>query len=171
MTETTVRNCKYISESEKEKPTVEITTLLSSKVDELNLVDIIVDYKNEMEKETIEEKNIREFWEFIEDADWDSDDDYKRIQKLLYGKYSDNRKVFVDIYRSLTNDLYGRFINVDLNIGDDGFSDLLAQIVGNGKDFYDSIDDDGVQSMSCGREFTESFGYSFHTDDEEESED
>lgn len=156
-----------MTETENEEPTVEITTLLSSKVDELNLVDIIVDYKNEMEKETIEEKNIREFWEFIKDADWDSDDDYKRIQKLLYGKYSDNRKVFVDIYRSLTGDLYDRFINVDLIIGDDGFSDLLAQIVGNGKDFYDSIDDCGIQSMS----YTENFGYSFHTDDEEESED
>lgn len=45
---------------------------------------------------------------------------------------------------------------------DDGFSDLLWQIVANGEKFYNNITVEKAKEMVDNEEYTESFGYAFH---------
>ena len=44
---------------------------------------------------------------------------------------------------------------------DDGFSDLLWQIVANGEEFYNNITVEKAKEMIDNEDYTESFGYAF----------
>lgn len=64
-------------------------------------------------------------------------------------------------FRSKKSELYDKLFGVE-GVGDDGFDDLLSQIVANGEDFYNNITIERAQKMIDNDEFTESFSYAFH---------
>jgi hypothetical protein len=64
---------------------------------------------------------------------------------------------------SKVDELYGKLMEAGSYLGsDDGFSDLLWQIVANGEEFYNNITVDKAKEMIDNEEYTESFGYAFH---------
>ena len=67
------------------------------------------------------------------------------------------------------NALYDKLFPIT-GVSDDSFSDLIWQIVANGKEFYNNITLEQAQKMADNYEYTESFAYAFHIVDEMEDE-
>ena len=60
------------------------------------------------------------------------------------------------------NELYDKLGEVGDYLGsDDGFDDLLWQVVANGEEFYNNITVEKVKEMVDNEEYTENFGYAF----------
>lgn len=57
--------------------------------------------------------------------------------------------------------LYDKLLDVK-GVGDDGYSDLLWQIVANGEEFYNNITLEEAQNMINEDRYAESFAYSFN---------
>ena len=64
--------------------------------------------------------------------------------------------------RQKVNSLYDELFGVE-GVSDDGYSDLLYQIVANGEDFYNNITLERAQQMIDNEEYKESFAYAFHS--------
>jgi len=110
-------------------------------------------------------------WALIDQSKWSKDKDYKRIQKL-FAKLPFLKKIelrgFVNDKVEALEDKYGKKIQY---LGDDSWWDLRADIVGRGKEFYNSITFDQLQKMANEVDYKENFEYSFQnifTDLEEE---
>lgn len=124
---------------------------------------------NESTKESkkITKDDIIEFWNFVDEADWRSDINYERIQKLLKTKYKKERKMFDNIFQHFKNEAYTKFENDWLgepgfDVSDDGYSDLIADVVGRGEEFYNNADAKILQTMASYNDYDESFSYCFH---------
>ena len=113
------------------------------------------------------EIEVEDFWNFVEIADWKLDHDYDRIQSLLDDVYPRQKDTFDNIYRSIYSELYVRFEDnwlksPGISASDDSWSDLLADVIGRGKDFYDNINVETLTTMADNTDYMESFSYSFH---------
>lgn len=108
------------------------------------------------------------FWDFVDLADYKSDNDYKRIHTTLMDLYTfvgvPAEKIMVlemilKIKCKVIDDKWGEDIR---NIGDDSWSDLRADIVSRGKSFYLKALTyfDLVQTMANEDDYNESFFYS-----------
>lgn len=110
---------------------------------------------------------VDEFWEFVESANWQSDHNYERIRDMIDSE--EKRNIYQSINSYFTGLLYNRFKDNWLNkdgkggyqISDDSYSDLINEVVGRGKEFYDNITPDKMHEMALNHDFTESFAYSF----------
>lgn len=64
--------------------------------------------------------------------------------------------------RQKANSLYDKLTEAGRYLGsDDGYSDLLYQIVANGEDFYNNITVERAKQMIDNEEYKESFSYAF----------
>lgn len=114
-----------------------------------------------------------DFWKAIELMNWPSDHCYDRIASELDSELYGNRGkacALADMFYSLRDKLYEEIDNkiFDKNLiydeviglGDNGFSDLLANIIGMGKETYERALKDPVFAGQQGT--YESFAYSFN---------
>jgi hypothetical protein len=112
--------------------------------------------------------NLDDFlWKFVDMVDYKSDNNYRRINSLLTDL---NRFVgvppekililakLIDFKCRILDKKWGN----DVEIGEDSWSDLRADIVSRGEDFYDKalIHLDLIQSLIDEDDYTESFIYS-----------
>ena len=109
----------------------------------------------------------KDFWDFVKEANWTLDHDYKRIGKLLVGKYKNQRFEFESIYNFLEATLDEKYIEnwldePGINCSDDSWGDLLSEVIGRGIDSYNNITVDKLVKMADNRDYTEKFGYCFH---------
>ena len=108
-----------------------------------------------------------QYWKQIEELEWSKDHDYKRIEQYLIDNFTavesvDLMKFTVD----KQDDLMARFHNdwladPGIEVSDDGWGDLTAEVVGRGKKFYESITVPKLQKMAINGDYHENFCYSF----------
>jgi hypothetical protein len=107
-----------------------------------------------------------ELWEMIESFNWVSDHDYERIQKIIDKLPKNTYDQLKDFYDQKDSELYSKFEedwlgDPGIQVSDDGWSDLIAEVIGRGKDFYNNITVEKLQDMAIHNDYTENFGYSF----------
>ncbi len=115
-------------------------------------------------------KTEKELWEIIEKANWKSDHSYKRIMEEWSKLDEDTSKQlekFVDRKVSiLSNDYENAWLNRDgkggINVSDDGWMDLTADVVGRGEQFYNDITADKLRKMADENDYMECFLYCLH---------
>jgi len=112
-------------------------------------------------------KTEQELWEMVEKANWNSDHDYKRIQKEWKNLDADTKgelEAFVHNKISSLNKQYEKdwLGNPGISVSDDGWMDLRAEVVGRGKSFYESITVEKLQRMAIERDYQECFSYCLH---------
>lgn len=114
---------------------------------------------------TDEKKN----WELIEGTKWKSDHSYKRIEEELRSLDNDafeELKTFVHEKAYLLSKTYhDAWLGIDggpgIDASDDGWSDLVYDVVGRGEEFYNNITADKLREMADGYDYEESFSYCF----------
>jgi len=109
------------------------------------------------------------FWKFVEEANWKSDHDEKRISKMLHTNYDEGEiKSLQDTYQTLLDNLNDMFEqdwlgDPGINVSDDGWWDLRADVIGRGREFYKGVSVEKLQRMANQRDYVENFGYSFQS--------
>lgn len=108
--------------------------------------------------------NERMWWDFVDAAQWTKDFDYRRIEDMLRRTDPKIAKELEEIYRKLQHDLYLYLDDKVKGVSDDGFSDLLAHIVGSGEKVYNQVMNDWkvAQGIIRNREYREGFQYIWH---------
>ena len=109
------------------------------------------------------------FWKVVDLVDYKSDDDYDRIRELLLklnrfcGIKPEVFKILLDSFKLKVDALEKRWGDNIKGVGDDSWSDLKADIVSRGRDFFMNAmtDFDMVQRMANDIDYTESFSYAF----------
>ena len=108
-----------------------------------------------------------QYWKQIEELEWSKDHDYKRIEQYLIDNFTAVESVDIMKFTAdMQDDLMARFHNdwladPGIEVSDDGWSDLTAEVVGRGKEFYNNITVKKLQEMAINRDYYESFSYSF----------
>lgn len=90
-------------------------------------------------------KTESELWRLIEDARWESDHDYERINvylKIILNK--EDLKQLQNFAYQMSEDLHEKFEKdwlgkPGIRVGDDSWMDLRAEVVGRGEEFYKNI--------------------------------
>lgn len=109
------------------------------------------------------------FWDFVGKSNWVSDHDYNRIN-ILYNQYPQSEMNLIkDVYSYFLDELGEKFYDVwlgndggsGIEVSDDGWWDLRAEVIGRGKDFYNNITVEKLQEMAINNDYYENFGYSF----------
>jgi len=110
-----------------------------------------------------------EFWALVQKMDW-KNRSYEVIGELLVDGKSicdiNTAKLLLEKYKEKYSELERKAFNMSeedyyeyINLGDDGLSDLLSNIVGLGKKAFESIKE---PQDFADYEARESFAYSFH---------
>jgi len=129
-------------------------------------LDIIAEKieKNLLIKQSLEAK----FWKFVEKAGWLNDQNYTRINKKFKSLSKEEQKELSDAFNKFHEDLYDEYKKdwigtPGIEVSDDGWSDLRAEVIGRGKNFYDNISAEQLREMALNRDYKESFSYCFHS--------
>ena len=112
------------------------------------------------------------FWTLVDDVDYKSDDDYRRVKKFImdlftYGGWDKKKcnllQALLGAKQGALEKAHGDKIK---NVSDDSWNDLTSDIVSRGKDFFlKALDDyDMVQTMANNNDYSESFAYAFPYD-------
>lgn len=115
----------------------------------------------------------KELWQLIENLNWSLDHDYRRIGdelNLLGSDISNQIKEFAyKKYRLIDSQYREDWLGEPgIEVSDDGWSDLTAEVVGRGKEFYENITVEKLQVMANTSNYYENFNYSFHYINEDE---
>lgn len=106
-----------------------------------------------------------QLWQKIESLNWVSDHDYERIQQDIKNTMlPDEAKELEDFARKMARRLYKKHMKdwiAGIPLGDDSWGDLVAEVVGRGKAFYESITVEKLTQMAKNQDFEENFMYSF----------
>jgi protein required for attachment to host cells len=108
-----------------------------------------------------------QYWKQIKELKWEEDHDYKRIEQYLKDNLTVSQAVQLDDFVSeKVNQLYSKYEKDWLGepgiaVGDDSWGDLLNEVVGRGKEFYENIDVECLQDMADHDDYEENFSYSF----------
>ena len=107
-------------------------------------------------------------WEIIEELEWEKDKDYKRIRVYLRNKYTDKSvealRNFVEYKRKLLQTRFDNHWLESIPASDDSWWDLCAEVVGRGRQFYETINVEKLRKMAQLYDYTENFEYSFQKD-------
>lgn len=109
------------------------------------------------------------FWDFVRRCEWPKDHDYERIKmKMLRTLTKQEVESYKDALGKFRNKLSTKLTDVVSGVGDDSYSDLLAHIVGSGKELYDAVMDDPsiAQKIIDNYDYRESFLYAFPYEDD-----
>jgi hypothetical protein len=106
-----------------------------------------------------------EMWTIIESVDWSRDRSVIRCRRFVNANYGIDimDKLYTFILK-LESQFYRKFSDASnlLEIGDDSFGDLMSDIIGHGKAFFESIDSmDKVLDFFKEKGAEESFKYVF----------
>ncbi len=108
-----------------------------------------------------------DYWKQIEELEWSKDHDYKRIEKYLIDNFTTIESVDLrEFVSNMQDDLMARFYNdwlgdPGIEVSDDGWNDLTAEVVGRGREFYENITVPQLQKMAIEGDYEENFNYSF----------
>ena len=108
-----------------------------------------------------------QYWEQIKELKWEEDHDYKRIEQYLKDNFTVSQAIQLnDFVCEKANQLYTKYEKDWLGepgiaVGDDSWGDLLNEVVGRGKEFYENIDVECLQDMADHDDYEENFSYSF----------
>jgi len=116
--------------------------------------------------------NRNAFWAIVKDMNWDKDCNYERISdEIEAGEYGNKTYMvaFLNTWQDVNSDLnkavdtlsdedYNKYIGKS----DDGLSDLLAHIMGIGKEAYNKVIEDPKKFYQYTDEARESFAYTLH---------
>lgn len=106
-------------------------------------------------------------WKTIEELEWTKDHDYNRIEDYLKDNFTiEDCLELSEFVNDMQDDLMARFHNdwlgdPGIDVSDDSWNDLTAEVVGRGKDFYKNITVKKLQEMANNRDYQENFRYSF----------
>lgn len=105
----------------------------------------------------------QEMWKWIEQAQWSKDHNLKRVQQFLKNNLDFQQlQQLGQFVHDKVNVLYETFEAYDdLPIGDDSYSDLLAEVVSRGKQFYENINIKKLKNMIENNDYAENFEYVF----------
>jgi len=131
------------------------------------------------------ENGCDEFWAFVDKIDWISRPSFPSLKQLMRAEFSAEQIVhFNDEYDRLTrrvSETIENNLDLDYGGGDDHtFMDLPGEVVGRGKNFFESHVDDPASLSSFGDAggIRECFAYIFHPfrdgvadDDDDEDDD
>lgn len=114
---------------------------------------------------TNEQKN----WKLVESLKWGSDHNYRRIAAELSHLDENTFKELKRFVNKKTGDLGDKYrdawLGMDdgpgIDVSDDGWSDLRYEVVGRGKEFYNSITVEKLREMADNYDYHESFCYCF----------
>lgn len=106
-------------------------------------------------------------WKMIEDAMWKFDHDYERISfnwselpkkefKMLESFIESKAEALFEKYEAAW---LGQDGGPGINVSDDGWSDLIHDVVGRGERFYNSITVEKLREMADNDDYVESFHY------------
>ena len=104
------------------------------------------------------------FWDFVREANWKSDYDYKRIGTMLEHVGKTTALELQKIYDEKSSELYEWLWDPIHGVSDDGFSDLVSHTIGLGKEFYDAVikDPSVAQKLVDNHQYEEGFQYIWH---------
>jgi len=120
--------------------------------------------------ESIDISELEIFWDFVKKANYKSDNDYDRVSMYLVDNYSKEEiKKLENTYRDLHKDLYNKYKDdwlgePGIDVSDDGWDDLRADVISRGEHFYNNINVRKLQLMANMVDYAENFGYSFQKD-------
>lgn len=112
----------------------------------------------------------KECWKAISELFWNHDCDYKRVQNIIYTKWTPaKRKSVKKFVFNRVSDLY-KAIKIfetshhKLSIGDDELSDIIYHIIGLGEywyqiTFFNPIE---IEYRYASNQYKEGFAYCFH---------
>lgn len=114
-----------------------------------------------------------ELWQLIENLNWSLDHDYKRIGNELKLSDPDISNALVEFVCRKQGEIASQYEEdwlgePGIEVSDDGWSDLTAEVVGRGKEFYENITVEKLQVMANTSNYYENFNYSFHYINEDE---
>lgn len=112
----------------------------------------------------------KELWGIIEMANWAKDNNYNRIakefNKLPAHKVEKLKEFIYSKHKELNEKFEKAWLGEDggkgIDVSDDGWSDLRAEVIGRGEKFYNSITKQKLQKMANHLDYTESFLYCLH---------
>jgi hypothetical protein len=107
--------------------------------------------------------NEQEFWNIIEAMNFNTKG-YKKAGLYLVedsGLTVDQMNQVEQMAQSKVNELYKRLFNVE-SVSSDGYSDLIWQIVANGRLAFEKATVQSAQEMIDNNQYTESFSYAFN---------
>jgi len=112
----------------------------------------------------MEKLTEEQLWHLIENANWSTDHDYERISKeyskLTNSEFEQLDKFVLDKCGELADKYNKDWLGYPgIDVSDDGWSDLRAEVVGRGKEFYENITVKKLQEMADTNDFHENFQY------------
>ena len=110
-------------------------------------------------------------WQQIEDMNF-NERGYKGAGKYLVNESTltlQGMKEVRNFTQAKASELYNKF-DKEFKGSDDGFSDVIYQVIANGEESFNNITIEELQSMYDENRYTESFAYAFHIIDEMEDE-
>ena len=109
----------------------------------------------------------KRLWKQVEELDWTSDSEYRRVEEHVKNRYSFNSAkelaAFVDSKAAELGREFEKAWLGDPGIAcsDDSWSDLRYEVVGRGREFFETITVGKLQEMADNNDYRESFSYSF----------
>lgn len=107
-----------------------------------------------------------ECWNLIKKAKWESDHNYDRINLFFHKELNAIKFKQLQTFVSNKCEELGSRFNDDwlgtpgIEVSDDGWWDLRAEVVGRGKEFFDAITTEKLKEMASKHDYHENFEYS-----------
>lgn len=104
----------------------------------------------------------REFWQTVAELGWGTKStDTNELSIVLMKKGIKYCNAFRNQYNKFAGGLYDLLEDIVEGVGDDGFSDLIAHIIGLGKEEYEKVLDNPtiVQARIDANDYVENFSY------------
>ena len=145
----------------------------------LKLLELVKKYRSLFPKEGEKVKIINSktgettaddlFWSLVDDVDYKSDNDYRRVKQIItdiinFGGFGKKQSLLLhNLIGAKSNALDIAHFDEIKNVSDNSWSDLKADIISRGEDFYlKALNDfDMVQKMANDYDYNESFLYGF----------
>lgn len=111
----------------------------------------------------------KQMWGWVKKAGWKKDPDSDRVKAFFLAKLSAH--ACLELYNFLAEKheaLDKKFRNSwwlgkqGVGVSDDGWSDLRAEVIGRGQEFYEGITAKKLRAMADAADYTESFIYALH---------
>lgn len=105
-------------------------------------------------------------WELIKNANWKSDHNYERIKSFFKSQLSsEDFNVLKEFVRNKRITLAEKFhedwlSDPGIEVSDDGWWDLTADVVGRGEEFYNNVTAEKLVMMAARNDYEENFEYS-----------
>lgn len=113
-----------------------------------------------------------ELWRMVDAAKWTSDHDYERIReewtKLPKDDFEQLETFINKKHSELSKKFHDAWLGNDdgpgIDVSDDSWMDLTAEVVGRGEMFYNHITVDKLREMADNDDYEECFLYCLHVD-------